>query len=137
MLFKLDSQVQVAGLSPSSARFSQSCKTNALSLANSFGNFHGVCLKFSRCSAAKGNLPGGTMQCLFKRHKNIRLDILTVHRRFLEIVAREIPACLRRARPKELFEKVAESRAAEVKLDAALLKTARKSLVTPPPPGGG
>ena len=36
------------------------------------------------------------MQGLFKRHKNVRLNILTVHWRFLEIVARgKSPVCLR------------------------------------------
>ena len=71
------------------------------------------------------------MQGLFKRHKNVRLNILTVHWRFLEIVARGKSPSASTPSPKELFEKIAESRATEMKFDAALLKTARKSLGTP------
>ncbi len=68
------------------------------------------------------------MQSLFKGHKNIRLDILTVHRRFLKVVARESPTTST-PRPKELLEEIAESRAAEMKFDTTLPKTPWKSLV--------
>src|SRR3979411_2576912 len=92
ILLQPDSQIQVARLAPSSSRLSQTCKTNALALADSFRNFDRIGLDFARCSAAKRNLACGSMQGLFKSHKDIGLDILPVHRSFLEIVAPESPA---------------------------------------------
>ncbi len=142
MLRKFHPQEQIARARAAVPRLPLPREADFLPFADTGGNADVVSLRLGITGAPEGNLPLGAVECLFKSHQDIGLDILPAlgflrKAHAATATAERIPSPAASA-AKKLFEEIAEPRAAEMKILAPSTAAGRKShAAASPAPAAG
>src|SRR5256885_122182 len=117
MFRQTHAQKQIAALSAARPGFALSSETDALTFVNAAWNFYLIGFDFVRTRAAQRDRSLGTLQNFLERNENVRFDVRAAFGRCF--AASESSEC--RAAPsaaEKRFKEIAESSAAEFKLDS-------------------